>query len=225
MGKRLVEQLGREKEYDTLSKWIANLLAAKILACETSSDDNERLRLQQQAVDLILKIWNERYCVPPCIRPFEQVNKAISYLAQRKDCEDNPLMAFRSQREEKDAVRRLSDAFDVMHNNAIRLLALTPLILQAGDDPLAWEEANRELLEEREIRVIDLVRDWVGILDGTARSETDWTGVKELTGEQRVSRVMTKLEGGLNDVRQALEEFKREVLGSSNGSEASSSHH
>ncbi|TWU35380.1 hypothetical protein Q31b_54760 [Novipirellula aureliae] len=211
MGKRLSEELGREKEYDTLSKWIANLLAEKIVVCETASDGEEKERLQQQAVDLTLRIWHERYCVPPCIRPFEKVEKAISYLADQSDRETDPIMAFRSRRQDSNPFSRLSDAFEAMRDKAVPLLALTQIVLVAGSAPLAWEEENKEFLDQLESDAVTLVRRWLSIVDDTSESESDWTSVKNLSPEERVSSVVARLEEGLDQIRQTLDEFKAEI--------------
>lgn len=211
LGRRLSKELGAEKGYDTLSKWIANLLAEKIVAYEKAVDGEERERLQQQAVDLTLKIWHERYCVPPSIRPFEKVEKAISYLADRSDRETDPIMAFRSRSQDSNAFSRLSDAFDAMRDKAVPLLALTQIVLHAGSDPLAWEEANKDFLDKVEADAINLVRRWLSIVNDTSESESDWTSVKDQSTTERISGVVARLEESLDQVRQALDEFKAEI--------------
>lgn len=211
MGKRLNQELGREKEYDTLSKWIANLLAEKIVAYETAPAGAEKERLQQQVVDLTLKLWNERYCAPPCIRPFEKIEKAISYLADRSDRETDPIMAFQSHRQDRSPFLRLSDAFSAMTDRAVPLLALTQIVLFAGSDPLAWEEANKDFFNEMETDAISLVRRWLSIVNDTTQSESDWTSVKDLPQKERISKVVAQLEESLGKIRQALDEFKVEI--------------
>lgn len=211
LGKRLSKELGHEKEYDTLSKWIANLLAEKIGAYEKATDGEEKERLQQQAVDLTLKIWRERYCVPPSIRPFEKVEKAISYLADRSDRETDPIIAFRSRNQDSNPFSRLSDAFDAMRDKAVPLLALTQIVLHAGSDPLAWEEANKDFLDKVETDAITLVRRWLSIVNDTSESESDWTSVKDQSTKERISSVVARLEESLDQIRQTLQEFKLEV--------------
>ena len=86
LGKQLVSELERPGAADTLTRWLAHVLAEKILAAETTEEDL-RAAAHAEAIDLILKLWNHRRHFPNGIRPFEDL-EALCKVILRLDPED-----------------------------------------------------------------------------------------------------------------------------------------
>jgi len=76
IGKRIVD--GLRIGEDVTAQWMAHLLAEKISAAEASEADNDSAI--SECVDLILKLWNHLYALPPYMRPMRELDPLLQTL-------------------------------------------------------------------------------------------------------------------------------------------------
>lgn len=77
LGKRLVEQL--KLDDDEQAQWMAHLLAERIHFAETAPS-KDRAAAQRACTELILLLWERRYCLPPKLRPFKKLESFLRTL-------------------------------------------------------------------------------------------------------------------------------------------------
>lgn len=82
-GRKLVLELGKDAERDTLSRWLAHYLAEKIIGAERAKKP-EKDRLQQECCELILQLWRHRADYQNR-RPLESFEPVFEALAALKD--------------------------------------------------------------------------------------------------------------------------------------------
>ncbi len=70
LGKKLVVELGSERDSDTLSRWMSHYLAELIVKAE-HADGVEKQEAQEACFKAILELWDYRHQFPDGRRPFE----------------------------------------------------------------------------------------------------------------------------------------------------------
>ena len=70
LGKDLVKELGLDPGVDTLSRWMANYIAEKLIIIESSSLE-EKTKAEKECFDTILKLWQYRSTYQNGHRPYE----------------------------------------------------------------------------------------------------------------------------------------------------------
>ena len=80
LGNLLVKQLGLEDEVDTLSRWMAHYLAEKITLAEKLPQGEEKNNAQKECFETILKLWENRWELPPGKRPLEDYEPILTVL-------------------------------------------------------------------------------------------------------------------------------------------------
>jgi hypothetical protein len=87
LGKRIVDELGRDPRVDTLACWMAHYIAELIQAAETAAAEERPAKLKHCA-DAILDFWKHRFELPSGKRPFEDfeaIMRALESLDPRED--------------------------------------------------------------------------------------------------------------------------------------------
>lgn len=74
LGKRIVADL--KLGDDVVAQWMAHLVAEKISAAEHASDDT-RETAAAACVEAILKLWANRYTLPPYMRPLRELDPLL----------------------------------------------------------------------------------------------------------------------------------------------------
>jgi hypothetical protein len=81
LGKLLVEELRREPDVDTLSRWMAHYVAEQIAIAENSTG-SAKDTAEDQCFQTILALWAHRFVLPNGRRPFEEFEPIFSALAR-----------------------------------------------------------------------------------------------------------------------------------------------
>src|SRR5258708_5779936 len=79
LGNKLVEELGREPNMDTLSRWMAHYVAEQIVIAEKTAGV-ERASAGERCFRTILALWEHRSSLPPGRRPFESFEPILRAL-------------------------------------------------------------------------------------------------------------------------------------------------
>jgi hypothetical protein len=78
LGERIVLELGATNGVDTLGKWMAHHLASLIE--EAKKSDGSQSKAKQEAVDLIIKLWEHKSSLPGAADPMSQLNRAVEVI-------------------------------------------------------------------------------------------------------------------------------------------------
>jgi hypothetical protein len=87
LGKLLVKELELEESVDTLGRWMAHHLAAKITEAENAKG-KAKDEIEKECADLILKIWSHRWkktANAKSFHNFEQIFDTLTQLNPRKE--------------------------------------------------------------------------------------------------------------------------------------------
>lgn len=80
LGHHLATELGFSDSCDTLGKWMSHHLAEKMERAEHENDLDKKEEYQQQAVELIFKIWGHRYSLAGDAYPLAKFKDIIDSL-------------------------------------------------------------------------------------------------------------------------------------------------
>lgn len=78
MGKRLVEELGLQDGVDTLGRWMAHYLSGLIDSAEHETNPKQCIALQKECVELILRLWERRECLPRRVQPLGHLKPVLN---------------------------------------------------------------------------------------------------------------------------------------------------
>ncbi|EPE3097833.1 hypothetical protein [Vibrio cholerae] len=81
LGHHLVTELGFSDSCDTLGKWMAHHLAEVMERAKHEENPKDKARYEQQAVELILKIWSYRQSLNDNAYPLARFKKIIEALS------------------------------------------------------------------------------------------------------------------------------------------------
>ncbi|MCX2744112.1 hypothetical protein OO013_09560 [Mangrovivirga sp. M17] len=79
LGKKIVSELELDGSTDTLSKWMAHYLSEKIYTID-ELDGYEREEAKKECFDLIVKLWDRKWTVPPLKKEFDRFEKLFNVL-------------------------------------------------------------------------------------------------------------------------------------------------
>ena len=131
LGKALVQELRREPDVDTLSRWMAHYVAKQIVAAENAIGA-DKAAAEERCFRTILSLWEHRAMLPRGHRPFEAFDPILRALAALDPEERRPYyhrMAPTDQQQDKnepDSVQVLID-FILGIDFAARFLIQTAL--------------------------------------------------------------------------------------------------
>ena len=80
LGKRLVQELGLEESNDTLSRWMAHYLAAKIEQAQSAKGDKLKAA-ERECFRATLELWEHRIAFPDNRRPFREFEPIFETLS------------------------------------------------------------------------------------------------------------------------------------------------
>ena len=83
LGQKLVNELSKGSEIDSLSKWMIHYISEQIRISK-STKGKKKLEAQRNCFETILKLWNHRAYLPSGQRPFENF-EAIFRVLERMD--------------------------------------------------------------------------------------------------------------------------------------------
>lgn len=154
LGRALVEELGPDRDVDTLSRWMAHYIAELIEAVESANNEDRPAKLAKCA-DAILKLWEHRHLLPDGRRPFEDWEPILKTLESLDPDDDTPRY-FRTSRmaisetEENIETKKWLELADGLDNSAKILIryCLTQAAQVAIDRSKEWvalaEEGGQE---------------------------------------------------------------------------------
>ena len=81
LGKLLVNELQLETSVDTLGRWMAHYLAIKMSEAENAIGI-EKIELEKECFDIILRIWNHRWKLSGKAKPFRNFEPIFEFLVK-----------------------------------------------------------------------------------------------------------------------------------------------
>lgn len=160
LGQKLVEELGLVDSNDTLGRWMAHYVADLIAKAEAAAG-GEKVRVQTETFDTILKLWKHRAEFPSGKRPFGELESVIRTVASL-DPEDDTPRYYRMARPPKGETADTSDQEKWLH-------------LAEGLDYTAKVLVGY-CLKEAAGAALDRSKEWVKLAEGVGD-----TGASEIT--------------------------------------------
>ena len=90
LGKLLVNELQLEPSVDTLGRWMAHYLAIKMSEAEIATG-KEKILLEKECFEIILKIWSHRWKMPDYSKPFRNFESIFDFLVKLNPDRDRTL--------------------------------------------------------------------------------------------------------------------------------------
>ena len=203
LGARIVRELEIDQSTSTLNRWMAHHLAEVIKTAE-SAEGSSKEALQEQAVSLILDLWERRRGLPGNAYPLSQLEDVISVL-KRLNPEASPFRIRRGN-DMEELLSRLFDALQII------VIHGTLLVAKASESPDDVETLT-PFLDEEEINVIETVAGWTELVDmGNLRYEI----LAKSEGEKVDIEMIRSKISELNDL-DAMARSKRIVYGEIEG--------
>ena len=147
-----MHELGLEPGVDTLSRWLAHLLATLICEAETARDAVQCRAAEDRAVETILKLWDHRRELPGNAYPLNEYQDAITALARLRP-ESNPW----TRLSQNTLQQALSAVFDALTDIILAGIFLTHGNGEASQD----SQPSEAFLTEEETRLLATIRSWI----------------------------------------------------------------
>lgn len=80
LGRYLVDENLGERNNDTLSRWFLHAIAERLAACNAATNIAQKKKHEDEAADLILRLWKHRAVVPMDIDPLAQYERVFQAL-------------------------------------------------------------------------------------------------------------------------------------------------
>ena len=150
LGRVIVQQLELPTRGTVLERWLAHHLA-EVLDQADRATGAEQISAEEQAVDLVLKLWAHRRSLPEGVDPLGGYREAISVL-NKLSKRSNPWMRIHGSRQYDEL---LSEMFEIHSRSVIAGLLLTGVTRVRE---LAPEE--RSALDEDETVILSELEKW-----------------------------------------------------------------
>lgn len=185
LGKLLVNELQLEPSVDTLGRWMAHYLAIKMSEAEKAKG-SEKIHLEKECFEIILRIWNHRWKLPGNSKPFRNFEPIFEFLAklnpdrQRSFYFDNA-MADKNRLDVKkpsksDTWLEIAEDVDKYARICIDLALNSAALELSTSEQEEWLENAPKLTADNDIKIIKIVlnkeRDY-DLLDSTEESKED----------------------------------------------------
>ncbi|WP_155901526.1 hypothetical protein [Mariprofundus ferrooxydans] len=89
LGKMLIQELGREPDCNTISRWMAQYIAEQISIFE-AADGDAKVIAGQKCYETVLKLWQQRSTLPNGHRPYESFEPIFRALDRLDPESENP---------------------------------------------------------------------------------------------------------------------------------------
>ncbi len=144
LGRKLVDELGKEPHVDTLARWMAHYVAELIDAAENGPAD-QRVASRRKCFDAILELWSYRAELPSGRRPFEDL-EPIARALESLDPDNEMPRFYRSVRRAIDKEKESPDTQSILDfvdsiDSIARILvgyALADAVGSAMDESREW---------------------------------------------------------------------------------------
>ena len=89
LGRKLVDELGREPRVDTLARWMAHYVA-ELIDAAANAPAREREVARRVCFEAILALWDHRAALPDGRRPFEDLEPVVRALESLDPANETP---------------------------------------------------------------------------------------------------------------------------------------
>jgi hypothetical protein len=77
LGRYLVDETLGERSNDTLSRWLLHAIAERIANVQSAKRSSDRKRCEDEAADLILRLWKHRAVAPMGVDPLAKYDRVL----------------------------------------------------------------------------------------------------------------------------------------------------
>ncbi len=209
LGEKLASQLGDEHSDDLLCRWMAYYLAEKMTVARASTGD-DRVRLESETFDVILKLWANRNRYPNGMRPIEDFEPIVQLLSSLTQADGFARYFSSSRRSGRAGLAKsdaqaetwlnIADSVDDAARSVI-LYCLSAAVQNSTSDAEDWLELAKAvgLEKENELPVIRILIANSGIAKADAAEVAERERIEDLVrrlrGFERIAQVIvTELE-------------------------------
>lgn len=156
LGKYIVAELGLEPSVDTLGRWMAHHVAGLIDKVEKSDEPKEKAAAENEACELIIKLWEHRNEIPANVDPIKKYNNCLDFLSAiiPVDQENNYTRIFRPFPKD-DGISKHACSLVHKYNKSIFALILMKIDESTPNDEVAVKNASDE-----EVKIINLIENY-----------------------------------------------------------------
>lgn len=212
LGKVIVKELELEPGVDTLSKWMAHYLSELFNKLENAEDSDHKKQIEQECVDVILKLWQNKSSLPVSIDPMKTVKDAISVLDQLKGSE----MAFSSLRymRGKDLSSSFGEFANEIDRSAYQMIKLSIMLSLANKEFInskKWNTEFRETLSKEESKLIDLLDSYFSRMERIVFTAKEETSIMDMSPSDRKRVFIEELKSLIDQQSNALNRLKNSL--------------
>lgn len=146
LGKLFVKDLKLERGNNTFPRWVSHYIAELIKKAELAKGD-EKLRLQKECMDAILKLWKHRWTLPNGRRPLENFEPLLNLLQkinpEKEDPYFFPTIPHEYRQDEKPVVGSTRFWVDIAEEiDKVARIWLSDILKLAGEAALDGQDRN-----------------------------------------------------------------------------------
>jgi len=158
LAKLIIKELENDEETDLLSKWMVFYISEQITLIE-KAELEEKESLKYKCFDLILKLWNHRYCFPNNKYPFQRFEEIFNTLEQLSPENENPYF-YRKYSGENATESRVKNLMEIAKgiDDAAKIW-LTYVFQEASkesldDKMIEWINSSIEMQDQKDVSII-----------------------------------------------------------------------
>lgn len=212
LGKKIVYELGMENSVDTLSRWMAHYLAELLYKLEASNSKESKKEIEQECIEVILKLWKNKKSLPISIDPLEKLSDAIGVLQKLNNSTDpyGDLWYIR----DSGNIGPYSAFAKNVDRSAYQIIQLSLMFSIANEQfssTKKWNEELGETLTDEESKLIDLLEFYFSKMEHIVFTNEESISIMDLSPTKRKKAFFDKLTSLIDQQHKALTILKESI--------------
>jgi hypothetical protein len=209
LGKKLVAELNKNDNDDTLSKWMAHYLSELVLRIDSEKGE-QKAQLQKECAELILKIWKQKRRGNPDLHPFANLDSTLRVLNTLAS-ESPRLWSFPRLQRDNDPWEQFSERIEKTSYSAFKEVLRFTLASDVFESVMEFKDDFGSLLDDDENEVIEKLHLIIKRTDSSVFHEERIKLPMELKKELtifRLEKLIDKQKKALDELRQRVDDLE-----------------
>ncbi|CAM4295861.1 hypothetical protein [Gillisia limnaea] len=216
LGKKIISELELDYTVNTLARWMAHYLAELMGSIEACKSEDDKIKLQKECCNLILKLWKKKDSLP-FQKPLDNAQEFLQILAVLKKGKDRTSLMprwleYHSISDDSHwlhFVQKVKNNSEKIFYHAFEANLHRDLLLKNNE----WLNNHKDFLTDVEKELIEHLNSIAKIdfLSGVV-DLNDNSKEKKVNNEDRLNFVFKEIEKLIDEERKSLEELKRSVF-------------
>ncbi|WP_405199225.1 hypothetical protein [Christiangramia sp. LLG6405-1] len=206
LGEKLVKELDLEYSVNTLGRWMSHYLAELIQNVDNAQSEEEKILLQKECCEVILKLWAQKDNLPirKPLDDLKPVMEVLKVLNEEKEFSILPRwLEYKSlQRENEWAtfVDKVKNSSEKIFSNVVQM-NLHKDILNKDEE---WMKEHKEFLSEDQVKFFELIDVFNKNIPGN--------GVVDLNNFKLSNNNKERVEFMFKELEKLIDDQKKELL-------------